>query len=461
MKPFCLLLTAGLLAGCAHYQPRTLAPEPAARQWEARRLDDAGLQSFVLTNAAGRWSHWPPEKWEVNALTLAAFYFHPDLNVARAQWLVAGAGITTAGGRPNPVLSGGPGYNFNAAGVTPWMPFGAVDLPLETAGKRGKRIAAAEKASESARWAYLSTAWQLRTGVRAALVELSAADQRVGGLQKLLAAQEQVIHRQEQRVAAGALAASELLPARMALNTTRAELNAAQARLTAARSRLAEAIGLPLAALDGISLPTQFAGTPAADLTSAETRRAALVGRADLRAALADYAASEDNLRLEIAKQYPDVHLNPGYQFDQGDNKWTFGLSLELPVLNQNQGPIAEAKARRELAAAKFIQLQAQTIAAIDRATAALSTARTQVRNDSTLLALAGQRQKSLAAQLKAGAAEPLDLLAAEVESDTLQLTQIEDEAQLQAALGALEDAVQRPSDDFAALQFLPAHFQP
>ena len=83
------------------------------------------------------------------------------------------------------------------------------------------------------------------------------------------------------------------------------------------------------------------------------------------------------------------------------------------------------------------------------------------MRNDSTLLALAGQRQKSLAAQLKAGAAEPLDLLAAEVESDTLQLTQIEDEAQLQAALGALEDAVQRPSDDFAALQFLPAHFQP
>jgi outer membrane protein TolC len=33
-------------------------------------------------------------------------------------------------------------------------------------------------------------------------------------------------------------------------------------------------------------------------------------------AALADYAASEAALRLEIAKQYPDIHLNPGYQLD-------------------------------------------------------------------------------------------------------------------------------------------------
>ena len=41
----------------------------------------------------------------------------------------------------------------------------------------------------------------------------------------------------------------------------------------------------------------------------------------------------------------PDVHLNPGYQFDQGDNKWSIGLTFDLPILNQNQGPIAEAKA--------------------------------------------------------------------------------------------------------------------
>ena len=38
----------------------------------------------------------------------------------------------------------------------------------------------------------------------------------------------------------------------------------------------------------------------------------------------------EAALRLEIAKQYPDVHLNPGYQFDTGENKWALGVGLTL-----------------------------------------------------------------------------------------------------------------------------------
>ena len=44
----------------------------------------------------------------------------------------------------------------------------------------------------------------------------------------------------------------------------------------------------------------------------------ALTHRADVLAALAEYAAAEALLRSEIAKQYPDIHLNPGYSFDTG-----------------------------------------------------------------------------------------------------------------------------------------------
>ena len=62
-----------------------------------------------------------------------------------------------------------------------------------------------------------------------------------------------------------------------------------------------------------------------------------------MRGALADYAASQSALQLEIAKQYPDLHLGPGYELDQTDNKWSLGISLDLPILNHNQGPVAEA----------------------------------------------------------------------------------------------------------------------
>ena len=44
--------------------------------------------------------------------------------------------------------------------------------------------------------------------------------------------------------------------------------------------------------------------------------------------------------------------------------------SLTLPVFNQNQGPIAEAKANRAKAAAHFLTVQTTAIAEIDRALA-------------------------------------------------------------------------------------------
>jgi outer membrane protein TolC len=96
-----------------------------------------------------------------------------------------------------------------------------------------------------------------------------------------------------------------------------------------------------------------------------------LQGRSDIQSALAEYAAAEADLQLQIAKQYPDVHLSPGYQYDQGDNKWSLGVTFELPLLNQNQGPIAEARARRLESAARFTELQAKVIGEIDRASAA------------------------------------------------------------------------------------------
>ena len=180
-------------------------------------------------------------------------------------------------------------------------------------------------------------------------------------------------------------------------------------------------------------------------MTTAEIRRAALRGRTDILGALAEYAAAQANLQLEIAKQYPDVHLNPGYQFDLGENKWSLGLSFDLPILNQNQGPIAEAAARREEAAAKFNAVQFKVLAEIERA---VEVFRVSEKNSATLRALAETQAKQRAAvesQFNAGALERLDWLNAQFESVNADLLQLDARAKLQAAAAALEDAVQRP----------------
>src|SRR5260221_6343447 len=203
MKFWPLIFGTALLAGCAHFNPQPLAPDKTAAQLESRRLDDAGLKKFLEENSGGEPKAWPLEKWDLNSLTLAAFYFHPDLEVARAQWHVAQAGIKTAGGRPNPTLSLTPGYDTTTKIPSPWFPGVNLDIPVETMGKRGKRIAGAKEISESARFSFISAAWKIRSDVRASLLDFKVAGRRAGLLQKQFASQQEIVRLLQQRFDAG------------------------------------------------------------------------------------------------------------------------------------------------------------------------------------------------------------------------------------------------------------------
>ena len=435
--------------GLRAFSIQPLAPEKTAAQFEARRLDDAGLKKFLEQNLGHELQNWPQTNWDLPELSLVAFYFHPSLEVARAQWLVAQAGLKTAGARPNPSVSVTPGYDSQIPGnYSPWLVPVTFDIPIETAGKRGKRIAEAEKISESARWNFVSAIWKIRSDVRASLLDLKISERRADLLQKQFSAQQQIVKLLQQRFDTGEISRPELTVAQIALNKTQMDFSDAQSKKSDARSRLAEALGLSEAALDGEDLNFDFSPPDANALTSADARTLALRSRADILGALADYAAAEADLRLEIAKQYPDLHFGPGYAWNNGnagDNQWSLGLTLELPILDQNQGPIAEAEARRKLAAAKFIELQSQVIGEIDRAVAGWRVAQEQLKTGNDLLAAEQQQQKSAQAQLEAGAADQLDSLNAQLEFDSASLAQLENESQLQQALGQLEDALQSP----------------
>jgi outer membrane protein TolC len=189
------------------------------------------------------------------------------------------------------------------------------------------------------------------------------------------------------------------------------------------------------------------------DLESAQVRTQALHRRADLLAALAEYAASQSALQLEIAKQYPDVHLGPGYEYDQGAHKWGLSVGAELPVFNRNQGPIAEAEARRTEAAARFLALQARVIAEIDRAVAGFAAAGDQLGQIDTLLQTQRQQARSMQAAVKAGGADPLELGSAQLEVRLAELARLDALVKAHQALGQLEDAVQVPFDALTSVE--------
>jgi hypothetical protein len=83
------------------------------------------------------------------------------------------------------------------------------------------------------------------------------------------------------------------------------------------------------------------------------------------------------------------------------------------------------------------------------------------LKTGDALLDMAQRQQKSVAAQVKVGSADPLDALNAEMEWNAIRLGQLDGAAQFQSAVVALEDALQRPADDFNVIKFLPAKSQP
>jgi outer membrane protein TolC len=436
-----------MLTGCARFEPRPLSAEKSAAALEGRTLESKDLEAFLKRNMQPEVSEWPPKSWDLDMLTFAGFYYHPSLAVARAQWAVAQGGETTAGQRPNPVVTVAPSYNTTTAMASPWLLVATLDVPIETAGKRSKRQAQAARLSEAARLNIATTAWQVRSGIRSSLLDYIAAGAREAALTNQVALQENILRRQQQQFETGAIARSDTLPFRLALEKVRLDLADAQRQRADARAKLAEAIGVPVRALDGIQIKFDLDRGPESvkELTSAEIRRTAVTSRADILGALAEYAASQAALQLEIAKQYPDIHLQPGYEFDQGDNKWGIGASLELPVFSRNQGPIAEAKARREESAARFVALQAKVLAEIDRSIEVFKISEHNFSTSRDLAEIQAKRTEAVSEQVEIGEAEPGEFLNAEVETAVARTTQLDNQIKLQQAIGAVEDAIQRP----------------
>lgn len=448
-RPHCAWVAAAcfviLSSGCVRYQPQPLAPEKIVADFQSRTLAEASLRTFIETNLHSTLPAWPPASWDLTNLTLAAFYFSPDLDVARAKWAVAGAGKTTAAERPNPTLSVTPAYNSTTRIPSPWLVTPTLDIPIETAGKRGYRIAQANQLSEAARLNIASVAWQVRSKLRRSLIEAFSAEQTLAILREQRALQAENLRLLEQQQQAGAISAFEVTQARIAADTTQLAFRDAERQRAEARVQIAAAIGIPASALDGAQLSFAGLDTLPGEVSIADARRQSLLSRADILSALAEYAASESTLRLEIAKQYPDVHLNPGYEFDQGDNKWSLGFSVTLPVLNQNKGAIAEAEAKRAAAAASFNALQARVLGEIDRALAGYRGSLAKQQEADAMFAHSQQAEKASVASLEAGAISRSELVAQRLQLSAVALARSESLVKVQQALGDLEDALQSP----------------
>ncbi len=437
-----LLLVTAVSGGCLRFQdyrPEPVSAPMRAEALENRTLDNPRLQMFIA--AATGTAAFDAEGWDLGKLTLAAIYYHPDIELARSKLQTSSAAVITAAEIPNPTLS---------VDLMP-SPFSispAIDFLIETFNRREYRTNQAQALVDAARDDLTTAGWQVRGRVRTALLNLWAARQRIALQENRLSLQDQLVQLLERRLAEGEASSLDVTRERINRNQFSLTLRDTERQSADARALLAAAVGVPVQAFDNVMISydvfSRAEAPPAGNI--AELRRQALIGRADVQSLLGQYRAAESSVRLEIAKQYPNVDLTPGYTFEPSEGyKFTAAASAALPIFNQNQGPIAEADARRRAVAAQLTSVQAQIIGAIDDALANYRAATVSVQTADALRMEAKVRNDQVMRSLEAGEADRPTLVSAGIELATSEIASFEAGVQQLQAIGSLEDALEQP----------------
>ncbi|HEV2471401.1 MAG TPA: TolC family protein, partial [Chthonomonadales bacterium] len=437
-----VLPALALASGCAPYRYHSapVSPPALAASLEARSLDDAGLRSWM--GQVVKPSTWPMAEWDLNTLTLAAYYFNPAMDMARTNAAVADAAIKTAAMKPNPSVGADAGYE--TAAESPYLLGFDFSLPIETAGKRGYRIAEATHLSEAGQVQVAETAWAVRSGVRAALVDLLFAEKTAVLLHEQESLQNRYVDLLEARFQVGEIPLPEVTAARIDLTNLRQALRAAEGQVGTVRAALAAAVGIPLSGLagktmswTGIVQPPVLGALPAPGI-----RATAVENRLDVQRALAQYEAAQSRLQLEVARQYPDIDLGPGYAYEEGVHLISLRLGTVLSVRNRNEGPIAESEAQRKAAGAQLLATQSAVIAQTDKALAQYRAAYAVLEEARRSTAQADEQRRTAYQWLTSGEADQLTAVSADIQTAIAERARLDALHQTQLALGSLEDAL-------------------
>ncbi|HSH54834.1 MAG TPA: TolC family protein [Methylotenera sp.] len=425
------------------YIPKPIDTQANSAKFERRDPASEQFHQYLLSNGYPA-DRLPIQQWGLNELTYCALFFHPSLDLARAQWRTAEISELAAAEKPIPAVNSNIARSNQAnQDINPFA-FGlSIDIPLETANKRDIRIENARHLSEAAKLEIAQAAWQLRYQLALSLYDYQFNQQEIKVLLDEETRRKEIVAIYQKRVDLGLASNVELSTAKLQLLTTSSELESKQQNKLVLLSKLANNLGLPIAKVRAMNLAAN--PMPSEQIMATDIQTAALLNRLDIRIALQRYAAAESKLKLEIAKQYPDITISPGYAYEFGDRLWSLGISGLLTLLNKNKVGIAEATQLREVEAAQFEALQTKVISDTNVAQAELLQAQQVLASQQQLYAQQQQNTQRLQHRLTIGEIDRLELAFAKLESIAAEKNVALASFKRNVAINQLENTLQQP----------------
>ena len=274
-----------------------------------------------------------------------------DLQNQRENITHARAGVSIAGVRPDPVLTAGIAstelYGPNKPNASTATTLGLA-VTIETAGKRGRRILAAQsdvKLAEANVGAFLH---DIQTQSAAAFVEACRTREALARKQSSLKSLQEVVGANEARLKAGDIGMLELRQSRVEADRFAADVASAAADARAAEINLSAFLGRRFdEVFPGRQVDSDLKRAPLGFELS-ELIRQALQNRDDIRVAKAALETAQANLHLTRANRWVDPTVNVGLTntpnvgpiFDASGNvanspaerSVALGLTVSIPI---------------------------------------------------------------------------------------------------------------------------------
>ena len=342
-----VIAAAALVAPNLQAQTPTQQTPPTAAQPATQLPGPVQLSSAQFISAQGQ---------TVERLVEAGFSRRADLLAARQRLAVAQGRLIQAGLRPNPELDAEYGSARFLAGEAESEFDVGITQVFETGGKRAKRVAVARLELARARAEVLALERRFAAEIRAAYARAVAAGRQLDALERLIAINEELVRVTSERLKEGDVAPVDLSLVRVETDRLRVQVVRTRAELEGEIISLRALAGLEMT--DPLSIAPLSDRPPRLDLSVMQLTEMALRERPDLQAARLGEELGTARIRLAEAQAMPNVAATVRFSQERSvldvdaggigeirdkDNVLTFGVSVEIPIFNRNQGEIVSA----------------------------------------------------------------------------------------------------------------------
>lgn len=306
------------------------------------------ISLFTLTNAFAQEEKTikrTPEEIEATFLEQNLELIAEKMNVS-----IADAAIAQARLWDNPSLSVGD-VNFWTPSSEPKATQFSIELSqlIQTANKRGKLVNMEKISKDMAIRQFEEVLRGLKAELRKSVNEIMYLDAYQQVLNVQVESLSRLLESYNKQVAQGNLAKGELLRLQAALFEVENESNEIQTEQNARQKTLKALLNAgPLATINIINNNKPVESPE--ELSIANLMQLASDYRPDLQIFKLQTHYFEKSLAYEKAQRVPDITLSAGY--DRYGGVWRnfvgFGISIDIPLLNRNQGNIKAARIGRE-----------------------------------------------------------------------------------------------------------------